>query len=1111
MSNDTSISLRTSSTASKLVFIDSQVENYQSLVAGVVPETEVIILSAKRDGIAQISEVVRQRQLSEIHIVSHGSPGCLYLGNSQLSLDTLDQYQADLKSWFSPSPYLPVSPSPYLPISPSPRLLIYGCNVAAGDAGEEFIAKLHEITGAEIAASATRTGNAALGGDWNLEVTTGNLAVSLAFEQETLDNYSFVLPVFNNVYYGVFASSSNIFDQLRTVDLTNGTSTPVTNSTTLFQTVALSREGRAGRLYYIERIANNGRVAYYDTLTGTHTQVGTTGINNTLIKMAQAQDGTIWAAGGDNVLYTINPGTGAATLAYTMPSGTFPATAASGDMAFDPNNPNILYITRGPTTAGANIDLYRININPTDPSLSTTTLVGNTGQSATSSGSLAFGNDGLLYSSSSSNLIRIDTSTGVGTVVASNIGSFGDFATLPIPEANPANAPVANNDSYEVVRNGSINVRTTTNGILTNDTDPNGDTLTILSVTQPTNGTVTFNDNQTPFDSSDDTVTYTPTTGFTGTDAFTYTVGDGKGGYSTATVNIKVNAPPVIDLDGNNSSGATGNNYQNKFSFNGSAVAIADTDTIITDADDTNIESATITLTNRPNGTDEALAVLGTLPTGITASAYDPATGVITLTGSATLANYQTAIAQITYNNTAGVVGRVTGDRTVNVVVNDGNANSNTAISTISVSLLDNAIPVLDLDGDDSSGATGNNYQTTFTEKGMAVSIGDTDISITDADDTNIESATIILTNFQAGDLLAVTGSLPTGITASAYNTTTGVITLIGGASLANYQDAIRAITFNNTSNNPSTTPRNVDVVVNDGNNNSNTATTTINITPVNDPPVLDLDGDDSSGAAGANYQTTFTEGGGSVSIGDTDVSITDPDNTNIESATITLTNFQADDLLAAGSLPAGITASAYDPATGILTLSGSATLADYQAAIEAISFENTSNNPDTSDRTVSVVVNDGTSNSNTATSTIQVFNRIDGTSGSDDLTSESTSGNDLIVGYEGQDTLTGGAGSNRFLYTQTSDGIDIITDFDATGADKLVFSDIINGELDGITFSANAFDDGYIEAVAFGTGVMIQVNVNPADSLENKNVVLLKNDVNGISVGDIDASDFIF
>ncbi len=584
-----------------------------------------------------------------------------------------------------------------------------------------------------------------------------------------------------------------------------------------------------------------------------------------------------------------------------------------------------------------------------------------------------------MYASSNGNLIRIDTGTGAGTVVASGVfsaanGSVSDFATLPIAEANPANTPTANSDSYEVVRNGSINVRTTTNGILTNDTDPNGDTLTILGVTQPTNGTVSFNDNLTPFDSSDDIVLYTPTTGFTGTDTFTYTVGDGKGAYSTATVNIKVNAPPVIDLDGNNSSTATGNDYRNKFSFNGSAVAIADTDTIITDADDTNIESATITLTNRPNGTSEALAVLGTLPTGITASAYNSTTGVITLTGSATLANYQTAIAQITYNNTAGLAARLSGDRTVNVVVNDGNTNSNIAISTISVSLLDNAVPVLDLDANNST-TTGNNYQATFTENGTAVPIADIDPLITDTDDTNIESATITLTNRQASDLLAA-GTLPTGITASAYNTTTGVITLSGSATLANYQTAIRAITFNNTSDNPSITPRSVTVTVNDGNNNSNIATTTINVNAVNDPPVLDLDGNNSTAAG---------------------------------------------------------------------------------------------------------------------------------------LTGESTPGTDLIVGYEGQDTLTGGAGSDRFFYTQTSDGIDIITDFDATDGDKLVFSDIINGELDGITFSPNAFDDGYIEAVTYGAGVMIQVDVDPADSLENKNVVLLKNAVDGISVSDIDASDFIF
>ncbi len=358
MSNDIFSSISTSSTASRLVFIDSQVENYQSLLAGVVPEAEVIILSAKRDGIAQISEVVRQRQLSEIHIVSHGSPGCLYLGNSQLSLDTLDKYQEDLKTWFNTA----------LCKEGRGDLLIYGCNVAAGDAGEEFIEKLHDITGAEIAASATRTGSAALGGDWNLEVTTGDLAVSLAFEQETLDNYSFVMPVFNNVYYGIFTPSGGTANQLRTVNLTNGSSAVVPGtSTTLFNTNAISRGARTGRIYYIENIANNARVAYYDTLTGTHTQAGTTGVTGvTFVKMAQAQDGTIWATGGNNQLYTINPGTGAATLSYTMG---FSATAASGDIAFDPNNANVLYVTRGATTTSndsstnnATIDLYRITL-----------------------------------------------------------------------------------------------------------------------------------------------------------------------------------------------------------------------------------------------------------------------------------------------------------------------------------------------------------------------------------------------------------------------------------------------------------------------------------------------------------------------------------------------------------------------------------------------------------------------------------------------------------------------------------------------------------------------------------------------------------------------------
>ena len=136
-------------------------------------------------------------------------------------------------------------------------------------------------------------------------------------------------------------------------------------------------------------------------------------------------------------------------------------------------------------------------------------------------------------------------------------------------------------------------------------------------------------------------------------------------------------------------------------------VDIADTDVTITDADDTTIESATITLTNRPDGADESLSVSGSLPTGITASAYNPATGELVLTGSATLADYQAAIAQVQYDNASADPDGA--DRTITVVVNDGDDDSNLATSTISISALNDA-PTLDLDADDSSGATGADF-----------------------------------------------------------------------------------------------------------------------------------------------------------------------------------------------------------------------------------------------------------------------------------------------------------------------------------------------------------------------------------------------------------------
>ncbi|MDA3946074.1 MAG: Ig-like domain-containing protein, partial [Helicobacteraceae bacterium] len=145
----------------------------------------------------------------------------------------------------------------------------------------------------------------------------------------------------------------------------------------------------------------------------------------------------------------------------------------------------------------------------------------------------------------------------------------------------------------------------------------------------------------------------------------------------------------------------------------------------------------------------------------------------------------------------------------------------------------------------------------------------------------------------------------------------------------------------------------------------------TVTINGTNDAPLLDLDSNDSA-ATGNDYAVTFTEGGSAVYIGDTDITISDVDNTTLESATITITDKEAGDLLIVGTLPSGITAGAYDPVTGTITLTGTATLADYQDAIGVIQYLNDGSTIGTS-RSIEVVVNDGVSDSAPATTDVTI------------------------------------------------------------------------------------------------------------------------------------------
>ncbi|WP_201743837.1 hypothetical protein, partial [Roseiconus nitratireducens] len=181
-------------------------------------------------------------------------------------------------------------------------------------------------------------------------------------------------------------------------------------------------------------------------------------------------------------------------------------------------------------------------------------------------------------------------------------------------------------------------------------------------------------------------------------------------------------------------------------------------------------------------------------------------------------------------------------------------------------------------------------------------------------------SLTITITNLLDGAAESLTADTTgTAITAS-YSS--GVLTLSGSDTVANYQLVLRTVRYDNASANPDATDRLVEFVANDGLLDSNTAIATVSIATSNDAPNLDLDADDSSGAAGSDFTANFVEGGGAVLIADVDAVLADVDGANLASLTVTISNLLdgAAESLTADTTGTSITASY---SSGVLRLSG--------------------------------------------------------------------------------------------------------------------------------------------------------------------------------------------
>ncbi|WP_433742228.1 LapA family giant adhesin [Pseudomonas ogarae] len=409
-------------------------------------------------------------------------------------------------------------------------------------------------------------------------------------------------------------------------------------------------------------------------------------------------------------------------------------------------------------------------------------------------------------------------------------------------------------------------------------------TAPVSTIVSDVNDTTTVTLTATPTVNENGTITYTAT--LTGADGKPVTAQNGP-------VTVTLDSGKTITIAAGASSGvldvAVGNDVYTgapsvtetiKSASGGNLEAIAVDKTGASTAVGDTVDNTTVSITGSTSVTEGQAA---TYTVSLTNPAQTEVTLKIVYSGTATDGTDFTGVytVKIPANATSATFNVATLDDkitegTENFVVKIDSATGGNfehlAVSgtngSVSTSIIDNdAPPVLDLDANNSSGKPGADYQVTFTEgtTGPGVSIADTDLSITDPDSTMLTGATIVLTNRQPGDALNL-GNSVNGISINA-NSTDGkvVLTLSGNATLADYMQQIKNISFINNSEDPSTVPRIITVTVTDGASYSNTATTTVNVVGANDAPVA------TGGAVTGTEDTSLVLGWSTFGISDVD------------------------------------------------------------------------------------------------------------------------------------------------------------------------------------------------------------------------------------------------
>ncbi|BAI90467.1 Ig-like domain-containing protein [Arthrospira platensis NCB002] len=534
-------------TGQQVVIIDSGVEDYRELIRGLRAVVDVIILDPNRDGVLQIAETLHQyNTIAQIHIICHGSPGCLKLGNVELTSETLPHYSQHLETLNHKRQHI--------------SIILYGCRVAAGPRGETFLKQLHQLTGANISASTTPTGNHQLGGDWDFQASIGNpIDTDSIFSQVTMATYSHTLAFESDDFN---TNSLNAWWNFITPN--NNSSYLLTGTGTSDAYVELSVPGATD-------MWNRNRSA------------------SRLMQAAQNQDFEL------EIKFAADP-----ALNKQM-QGILVEQDDNNWLRFDVFKINSdLALFAGSTRNGGSRSMIRMGVQPGQ---ARHLKVNRTGDVWT----LNYSPDGSTWTTAGSftealqvqqvGLFAGNADSSSSPQFTSQVDYFFNTAAPIIPEDGQVvtpepvenQPPIANDDTVRVEPSQSVII-----DVLSNDSDPDGvlvpDTVTVVDL--PDYGTITVNPNG--------TITYSHDGSSTSTDSFTYTVEDDDGATSneaTVFLTIEENQPPTANDD--NATVRTGNAVTINVLNNDSdldGVLIPDTVTVV---DSPNYGNITV----NPNGT----------------------------------------------------------------------------------------------------------------------------------------------------------------------------------------------------------------------------------------------------------------------------------------------------------------------------------------------------------------------------------------------------------------------------------------------------------------------------------------------------------------------------